>query len=225
MPVLAASLLLNALGGGLLVREASQHGGVDYLTQKLGLTEPAEADYPVLGRERFGSLPRGSRDVVVMGDSQVQNAPLADLVTDVKQRGIGGQSVVDVHRWVIQTLEPPPRKLVLLVGTNDALEGQSPDEFAADYDAMLDDIERRAPDTDLVLLNVPPASGDMARRVPPLNRALTDVAADHHARVVDLYRLLADAGGALDPSYTDDGVHLNGRGYARAAEAFQDAVR
>lgn len=220
---LLISLTINLVGVALVAREASQHGGISWITDKLGVTSPERPDYPRLARERFGGLPRSANDVVFLGDSQVQNAPLADLVSQARQRGIGGQTVADLRAWVDQVLASPPRRLVLLAGTNNAIERQSADAFARDYADLLDHIAERAPRTDVVVLTIPPGTGEWGQRVPAMNRALRDLAARRDVQVVDLFAPLADDAGRLRRDLTYDGTHLNDEGYARVASAFRAA--
>lgn len=221
---LVASLLLNVIGLAVVIREAHNHGGVDWITQKLGLKDPPAPDYPALGRARFADLPRSPGDVVVMGDSQVQNAPLADLVTDVRQRGIGGETIDDVASWVDDVLKPSPNRIVLLVGTNDILRGHSVQRFAEDYTALLDGIAAKAPDTRRVVLSVPPLGAEHHADVDTYDDALKRVAARAGARYVDIYSALAGSDGALRPEFSADGTHLSAQGYARIAPLLRAAA-
>lgn len=218
--LLAASLGLNVAVTVIFVQDK---GGLPYVKQKLGLQDPPSS--PALASRFFAALPRGASDTVVAGDSHVSGAPLLDLLTPVKQRGITGETVADIRARVGQVLRPRPRRLVLLAGTNDAAEGHSVARFAADYRELLAYVGRRSPKTAVTVLTIPPSTGDLAQRIPPLNRALVALAPHYRARVVNLYSALVDRHGSLDARYTDDGIHMNDSGYARAAPVFEAAVR
>lgn len=223
--MLAVSLLANLVCAGVAVMYVQEKGGRSYVEQKLGLGEPAPPNFAALGSERFGPLPTENGDVVFLGDSHVQNAPLADLVTSVKQRGIGGQTVADVSTWAARAAGSTSRRLVLLVGVNDALSGRSRQATISDYETMLDDLQRRRPDLEVVIMSVPPvAPPDANARVVALNKTLRSMAGDRGLKYVDLFALLVNRGGTLDERWTVDGVHLNADGYARAAPAFREAA-
>lgn len=221
---LGASLAFNTAGLALLIEKIRSQGGIRHAVEGLRGQQLPTTNYPKLAHERFGWLPRTPDDVVFLGDSHLESVPVADLVTHVKQLGISGQSIADVRSWVCQVLATPPRKLVFLTGTTDALRDRSPMEFARAYDELLDEIEYRAPATKVVVLTVPPLTGPASRRVLEFNCALGHVVARHRCRLIDLHGPLADETGALNCDYTDDGVRLNARGYAQAARVFAAAA-
>lgn len=81
-----------------------------------------------------------------------------------------------------------------------------------------------SPTTRLYVQSVMPVNNDFRRYknlvgregvIPHLNRRLEDIATRHGAVYVDLWPALADAGtGKLRREFTNDGLHLTGKGYA-----------
>lgn len=210
------SLLLNlavvAEAGLYVVRT-----GFDVTLQKVGLQDPPRPDFPRLGVERFGALP--GAEVAFVGDSQVQNAPLAELVGEVAQRGIGGQTVADTAAWLDVTLDDDGlQRLVVWVGTNDVIEGHDPDRVRADMAALLAQIDEERPDVDVVLLSVPPLR-DYPGKAGPVNQALEEAANEADATWVDVTgRLGSD--GLMDV----DGAHITPAGYVAIAPALRQAA-
>lgn len=125
-----SSVASNTAGVALLIEKARHAGGIRYIAQKLRLQHPPEMNYPRLARE-FGWLPRTTDDIVFMGDSHIENPLLVDLVTGVKQLGVGGQAIADVRSWVGQDLATPLRQLVLLAGTSDVPRNRSATDAAS----------------------------------------------------------------------------------------------
>lgn len=219
--LLATSLLGNVAAlctAGIVVH---RRGGLDYIGTKVGVTDEPLPDFPAVARQRFGPLPTEPGGVVIWGDSQVERAPLADLVTGYRQRGIGAQRVSDLTNWVDLAMVAPPTRLVLLVGSNDV---DRPAAFVVAYRDLLDQVEARRPGLPISVMSIPPRSGPLAVTVAIMNGDLARLATERRLRFVDLHGLLVDAAGGFDPRWTDDGVHLNPAGYAQATPAFRAAV-
>lgn len=178
--VLMVSLLLNVALGGLV--------GVKLRRRWIARHTPN--DFAQLGAERFGGVSPGR--VGLVGDSQAQNAPLLELVSDWRQYGIGGATIRDVASWV--TLADCD-ELVVMAGTNDMLIGRPVGESVTDAERLLDLAARPVTWTAVPL----PGADE-------LNGALRELVESRGGRWVDV---------DLGPDWTDDGVHFNRPAYQR----------
>ena len=89
--------------------------------------------------------------------------------------------------------------------------------------ALVDEVERRAPGTPVVVQSVMPRTARFRDDIRLLNnayRALVEAAAAH-VQYLDLWPALADEQGLLRSAFTEDGLHLGGAGYA----AWVDVLR
>jgi hypothetical protein len=109
-------------------------------------------------------------------------------------------------------LSPRTSRVIVEVGTNDALRDHSRSAEERDYRALISTIERAQPSATVVFLSVPPSRGYRAQAA-QVNAALATVCRESGARRVDLGPLIASTG-EIDQRYTIDGVHLNGYGWA-----------
>ena len=88
----------------------------------------AQEAYRAQRRALFEALPVGRGDIVFVGNSITDNCEWAELFADrrVKNRGIG----TDRAQWLAERIDPiaagHPRKLFLMIGTNDLAQGAAP---------------------------------------------------------------------------------------------------
>jgi hypothetical protein len=201
--VTGLSLAANTAGAALAAVVVRKKG----LAPIVRAIRPPRAEpvpYARLARERFADLP--GAPVVLMGDSQAQGCPAGELFGRVAVRGIGGQTIAEVHGWLDLVLaDPQLERLIVWAGTNDVLLGHDGDRIGADMAALLRDAAGR--DVQLVVLSVPPLTGHETA-VQRANDALQVAAEKADAVFVDLSTALA--GGMAD-----DGVHISPAGYAR----------
>ncbi len=150
----------------------------------------------------FPPAPAGA--TVFAGDSHVEQAPLLEMLTPYRQCGVGGQTVVEVSRWLPDVVGPDVGRVVLSAGSNDVLQGSAPAQVLRRYAELLDLLPSSVP---VVVLGLPPLAGreSVAREV---DRGLRDLAV---ARGLDFVPLVTRGGG--------DGVHLTQSDYLRLGAA------
>jgi lysophospholipase L1-like esterase len=173
---------------------------------------------------QFAALTPAPRQVVFLGDSITEGGLWQEWFTGLPalNRGIGGETSADLLRRV-DTAIHDPAGVFLLIGTNDLSAGISLAEIVRTVRALLDEIERRAPGTPVVVQSVMPRTARFRDDIRLLNgayRALVD-AAPVHVQYLDLWPALADEQGLLRSEFTEDGLHLGGAGYA----AWVDVLR
>lgn len=185
----------------------------------------AQEAYRAQRRSVFEVLPAGRSDIVFVGNSITDNCEWAELLADrrVKNRGIG----TDRAQWLNERIDPivagHPRKLFLMIGTNDLAAGRMPREIAADIERAIDRIQAGSRRTKIFLQSILPVNGRAFGKFPKhyaradaiveTNRLLKALCAEKNIVYVDVYASLVDANGDLDAAYTNDGLHLMGEGY------------
>jgi hypothetical protein len=166
--------------------------------------------------------------VIILGDSIVEASTLPRSVCahPVVNAGLNAASTAsDLGTWLATTLgDKRAAMIVVALGTNDALVGASPKEFADRYDALLDQLKKLSPR--LAVLAIPPVEAGLRITVSmrdetikttgELNPVLSDLAARHGAA----YAALPD----MPAPHTIDGVHLNSAGYAVWDKAVMQAA-
>ena len=166
-------------------------------------------------------------DVVMLGDSVTAGGRWQELFpgADIVNRGVGGDTLTGIVRRAPRIAGMRPRQVFVMIGINDIVSGNLPEEVLPLYDRAVQLLRSGG-----AQVFVQPSLACGARctdaqreRQRRINAALPGIAARHGAVWIDLNRTMA-AGGRLRPDYTWDGIHLTGAGYAAWREALQPFV-
>ncbi|MBP2623571.1 SGNH/GDSL hydrolase family protein [Streptococcus oricebi] len=177
--------------------------------------------------------------VIFLGDSIVEYFPLHELLKTSKvlvNRGIRAYKSYLLRQHLDSLLFGQALdKIFILIGTNDIGEDLALKESLANLEAIIQEIARDYPLTQIYLLSVLPVNeGEAYRntvyirtnaRIQALNQAYQDLVQNYHnASFLNLYDLLLDEKGQLAADFTIDGVHLTIAGYARLAEKLRTYI-
>jgi len=160
----------------------------------------------------------GTARNVMLGDSLTDGGEWNELFPDhqVANRGINGDTTYGLRRRLSAVVALRPAKVFILVGHNDFQLNRQHDDIWRDYVQVLDTLKSAGitPVIQSTLLTAPkePAEDAINQHIQWLNGQLEALAAERGIAFVDLNQTLS-ANGVLRPEVTNDGVHLNGRGY------------
>ncbi|OUN76247.1 GDSL family lipase [Alistipes sp. An116] len=193
----------------------------------------AQGEYHFQRRSLFDVLPLHSSDIVFVGNSITDGCEWAELFQNrhVKNRGISG----DRSDWLLGRLDSiltaHPKKLFLMIGTNDLAAGRTPDEIVRDVERLIDRFQRESKWTKIYVQSILPVNGEgftkyrshyeHAHLIVPTNKRLEALCHQKGVTYLDVWGALADDEGRLDRRYTNDGLHLMGAGYL----VWRDAIR
>ncbi len=185
----------------------------------------AQSTYNLQRRSLFEQLPVRSSDIVFLGNSITDGCEWAELFDKprILNRGISG----DRSDWMFERLDPivagRPKKLFLMIGTNDLAANIAPETIAANVRRILERFRKESPRTRLYVQSILPVNGARfdrfgghyahAGEIAPTNRLLEELCRELGVTYVDVGSALSDADGRLDSRYTNDGLHLTGTGY------------
>lgn len=188
----------------------------------------AQSAYNYQRRSLFDTLPVRPSDIVFLGNSITDGCEWAELFDNrhVKNRGISG----DRTGWMLERLDPivkgRPKKLFLMIGTNDLAAGIAPREVAGNVCRIIERFRNESPWTKIYVQSILPVNGadvdvphkkhwERGAEIVETNRLLEDLCAGEQKNLmyVDVYSALVDEKGMLDKRYTNDGLHLTGEGY------------
>lgn len=173
----------------------------------------------------FEELPVTSKDIIFLGNSITNGSEWAELFQNknVKNRGISGDICMGVYDRLDPIVKGKPAKIFLLIGINNVSRGIPADTIISEIRMIVHKIKRESPKTKLYLQSVLPVndcygmfSGHTSRWqvVKQINDLLKPLAEKEGATYIDLYSHFVDGdSGKMDPQYTNDGVHLLGKGY------------
>ena len=156
----------------------------------------------------------GEVDVAFIGDSLTDGYDLETYYPEMKviNRGIGGDTTHGVlARLDTSIIEPAPRVVVMMIGTNNL------GDMFTDYEEILIKLKSELPDTKVVILSIPPSCGDYASRNGQIainNVKIKSRAEKYDYTYVDVFTPLFDfERNELRAEYTTDGLHFTPLGY------------
>ena len=156
----------------------------------------------------------GEVDVAFIGDSLTDGYDLKMYYPEMKviNRGIGGDTTHGVlARLDTSIIEPAPRVVVMMIGTNNL------GDMFTDYEEILIKLKSELPDTKVVILSIPPSCGDYASRNGQIainNVKIKSLAEKYDYTYVDVFTPLFDfERDELRAEYTTDGIHFTPLGY------------
>jgi lysophospholipase L1-like esterase len=217
--VIFAALLAGGAGFWLWRRSAA--GGVDAFWTERHIQARADLF------ERLEAKPGG---IVLLGDSLTERGEWRELLErdDILNRGIAGDTARGARSRLDPVIRARPRLVVIMLGINDLEAGRAPADVAADIDEIVIVLRQRLPDVRIVLQGVLPMRdvgrglGVSLQAVDDLDARIASLAKRHRATFVDVRSQLVDSSGQLSAATTQDGVHLNGAGYALWAAALAE---
>ncbi|WP_141502979.1 SGNH/GDSL hydrolase family protein [Paenibacillus luteus] len=178
--------------------------------------------------------------VVFIGDSITEGFPIHELLKSDKpmyNRGIAGDQTRDLQEKLQNVvLDLKPEKVFLLIGTNDPMDTDTPNEIVRRIEEICKSILSSLSEVKLYVLSVYPINPNeevnkttlqvMGARtneiIQTINAGIRDMTANLKITFIDVYPLLLDANGELNATYTYDGLHLNAEGYMVVKEVIQN---
>jgi len=170
---------------------------------------------------------------VCIGDSITEQFPIAEMLSSsvpIYNRGIGGfttSELLENLQVVLYDLEP--RKVFLMIGTNDMGKGSEPEQIALQIEKNCEQIQERLPQAELFVESVYPVNeraavspfgldGRSNEKIMALNERIQDICARKQLTYIPVYPQLIDENGALKTTFTTDGLHLNVQGYEAVSQ-------
>lgn len=183
----------------------------------------------------FELLPINNNDIVFLGNSITDGGEFHELfgMDNIKNRGIRSDIMTGVEKRLGQITGGKPEKIFLLIGINDVSHGHAVNVLAQRYERLVKKIREESPETRLYLQSVMPVNNSFKRyknlfgkenTIKAFNRRIEEIALENGATYVDLWPFLADKEGNLRREFTNDGLHLNGRGYRVWTEGIRNLV-
>ena len=172
----------------------------------------------------FRLLPNETDEIIFLGDSITDGCNWSEMFHDlrVKNRGISADITDGVLDRLDEVVESKPLKIFFMIGVNDLARGKTVNSIVKNIERILDAIHEETPRTEIYLeslLPVNPVFGlaknhtNKTAEILAVNAALKKISKDRHINYIDLHSLLKAESDLLNPEYTNDGLHLTGKGY------------
>lgn len=200
-------LLLVMLFAFCFISYAQEYKGSPYYHQRASL---------------FEILPTSSEDIIFLGNSITDGAECIELFmnNNIKNRGISGDTAEGILNRLSCIIQAHPKKIFLLIGVNDLYGGKSPQVIAFTIETIIKEIRKESPQTIIYLQSVLPCNGELPIDVKQeggiekLNFLLKEIARKNKITFIDLYSKFREGeSNKINPAYSNDGLHLIGKGY------------
>ncbi|MHB8338143.1 MAG: GDSL-type esterase/lipase family protein [Ignavibacteriaceae bacterium] len=224
------SLLINLLLIFLAAKISYNKGGLAYILYRLRLTSKTPTGiitsglptpYYVQRASHFETLPNEDNGIIFVGDSIINGCEWSELLqnSDIKNRGVISDSTDGILNRIDKTLEAKPKKIFIMIGVNDLSSGSPLDLIVSNYEKIVDKIKANSPLTEIYIHSVLPTNdiyykGNATNdKIRILNERLQTIANKYGLNYIDVFSKVLDNNGRLDERYSNDGVHLLGKGY------------
>jgi lysophospholipase L1-like esterase len=247
----SVALLMSLLGrhccAALLVLfVATASGGLAFAADILscalfthdGAPQPiARGDRP--GLERLEQINQAVHNtpysVLFLGDSLIEGWDPASWQRSFAPRGVLNAGISgDFTDHILWRLEhgnlagPPPKAVILLIGTNDLAAHRSPELTADGIRANLVLLRERLPEARILLLGLLPREqspdAPLRRAAAQVNRLIRDCADGEHIVYAEIGDVLLDSDGRLSVAISPDWLHFSEPGYARLASSLEPVL-
>ena len=115
-----------------------------------------------------------------------------------------------------------PSKVFILIGTNDLQRDKSLDEIVDNIKKIVEGIEDNRPQAQIYIESIYPINKDINEvavgsrsnsAITEINNLLKEYCEEKDIIYIDIYNSLTNDDGNLSNEYSDDGLHLNDKGY------------
>ncbi|MGA9378113.1 MAG: GDSL-type esterase/lipase family protein [Phormidium sp.] len=168
----------------------------------------------------FEILPQSPNDIIFLGDSLIERCEWSEILENpnIKNRGIAGDNLYGMLKRLDQVTFIRPKKIFLMIGINDVISNQKLEDIVRKYRLTLANIKQSTPRTEVYIQSVLPANSRFRTPVDNnlifrLNQELQVLAREFNYQYIDLYSFFT-IDNELAYRYSNDGLHLNGEGYA-----------
>ncbi|NEO84500.1 MAG: lysophospholipase [Spirulina sp. SIO3F2] len=186
---------------------------------------------------RVAAVARPERLKILLGDSLSLWFEQQNLPEDWAwlNQGISGEKTLGLLRRLAAVADTEPETIFIMIGINDLLWEVRDETVLANYQLIVQQLQRQHPQAEIVIQSILPHGADRAtwegkakfatvsnQRIQRLNVRLAAIAQqDDQVHYLDLYALFSDDRGNLKMSFSTDGLHLNAQGYQVWATAIQ----
>lgn len=194
-------------------------------------TQPVRFSAYYLDRSSlFAIIPQSPNDIVFLGDSLIERCEWSEILENphIKNRGISGDNLYGMLKRLAQVTASRPKKIFVMIGINDVISNQKLEDIVRKYRLALAEIKQSSPRTEVYIQSVLPVNSRFNKPVDNhlifrLNQELQVLAGQFNYQYIDLYSFFT-IDNELSYRYTNDGIHLNGEGYAVWKEIIKNYV-
>lgn len=173
---------------------------------------------------QFKLLPNIKPDVVFLGNSITDGGNWSELFPKLKilNRGINGDVTTGVLNRLEEVANRHPKKLFLLIGTNDLARGVKKEVVLRHIYKIIALLKVHSSETQIYVQSIFPVNeepqlflnhANNTAEIEYINAQLQKEADDVGYTYIDIFTYLKNEKGEMNLEYSNDGLHLLGKGY------------
>jgi lysophospholipase L1-like esterase len=171
-------------------------------------------------KELFESLPNTKDEIIFLGNSITANCEWAELFgnPNIKNRGIGGDDTDGILERLNEVTESNPSKIFIMIGVNDLAESKTVTYIVENYKKIIAQIRQSSFTSKVYIQSILPTDDSIHYTqkntdIIKINDQLKLIAEENGATYIDLFSIFKSDNNQLNPEYSRDGLHINGKGY------------
>ena len=154
---------------------------------------------------------------ILLGDSHMELGDWYNLfhgTVAVRNCGMSMARIQDVTALASSVPDKHPKTVVLMCGINNFFQGATVEACVPEYEALFNEIRRTInPQSLLILAVMPVRENPLNQKVQALNVKLESLCQAQQITFINVNASVSEIGGGLSAQLTDDGLHLNRKGY------------
>lgn len=166
-------------------------------------------------------LPNTKGEIIFLGDSITDRCEWAELFFNpfIKNRGLSGDKTDGVLDRLTEVTESKPDKIFIMIGVNDLRHDVSIEEITKNYQCILIKMKSDSPQSKIYVQSLLPINELMGepkttnKKISNLNTKIKILSDQFDIPFLNIFASLIDDEGQLNKKYTEDGLHINGKGY------------
>lgn len=185
----------------------------------------------------FEILPSSSQDIIFLGDSITNGAEWGELFNNphVKNRGIVADTSFGVLVRLNTIIAGKPDMIFLMIGINDLSRAENPMHVSLNVEKIIQKVQEHCPNTKFYLQSVLPVYAinnpyrrhrNLSSKILELNALLKETAKKNNIEYIDLHAAFAEKeSNLLKKEFSNDGLHLTGKGYLLWKTLIQSKIK
>lgn len=193
---------------------------------KIVLAQNNSTEYDVYHMDRkdlfntLSNLEYEQGKIMFLGDSLIDKCEWQELLnnSNIINRGINADTTKGVLDRIGSIINLKPKKIFIMIGTNDIGQGESKDVVIKNYNEILESLKSNLPNTEvyvqsLLPVNEVPESKRKNEDIISINSEISLLSDKYNYTYIDLFSDFL-VNGELNKEFTLDGLHINGQGYS-----------
>lgn len=159
-----------------------------------------------------------NKPIVFLGDSITEYCDWNSLLNNdhIINKGIHGETTLKIKQRLNDVIENKPYKVFIMMGINDINTDVPNETIIENYREVIRRIKKETPTTKIYVQSILPVNKGIAKwfsadnsRVIEMNNEIMKICKENRLTYINLYDIMRNETGDLNPDYTVDGVHLS----------------